>query len=61
MGIPEIQIFYHFSPFSTVEKEFILLTACVDIVQNEWNKNDVQCTQLCTLNWKMNMDCLCSK
>lgn len=50
-----------FSSFATMEKEFILLAACVGNVLNELKKNYVQCTQLCKLNWKMNMDCLWSK
>lgn len=50
-----------FSSFPTQEKEFILLTACVGIALNELKKNYVQCTQVCTLNWKMNMYCLWSK
>lgn len=50
-----------FSPFPTLEKEFMLLTVCAGIVLNELKKHYVGCTQLSTLNWKMNMDYFWSK
>lgn len=43
------------------KKEFILLTACVELFLNELKKNYVQGTPLCTHNLKMSMDCLWSK
>lgn len=58
--ISEIQICNVFS-LSYTGEEFILLTVCVGIVLNELKKNYVRCTELSTLNWKMNMDCLWSK